>query len=219
MEYFVQCQQPDGTWEQASSTATDLDFATERLAARRRMRPEFVYRIAQRTTVVVVGPAPAAVSVPPPATRADAEAVARVRALHQPVECVNVRCKLKQWCIGCDPDGIEGCDENPWPCPTIRALDGEQPSGGPCVAGEQQNETPEAETQQQPVPGRNFAAYQAAIVRVALVLREAREHREQTDPSERQDCVMCGADHFAEIRDAIKGKQPDIGAWQDGVQP
>ncbi|BBC30045.1 hypothetical protein SGFS_013390 [Streptomyces graminofaciens] len=143
VEYFVQCQQPDGTWEQASSTATDLDFATERLAARRRMRPEFVYRIAQRTTVVVVGPAPAAVSVPPPATRADAEAVARVRALHQPVECVNVRCKLKQWCIGCDPDGIEGCDENPWPCPTIRALDGEQPSGGPCVAGEQQNETPE----------------------------------------------------------------------------
>ena len=39
VEYFVQCQQPDGAWEQASSTAADLDFATERLAARRRMRP------------------------------------------------------------------------------------------------------------------------------------------------------------------------------------
>ncbi|MDX3520741.1 hypothetical protein [Streptomyces scabiei] len=50
-------------------------------------------------------------------------AVDRVRALHQPAECVNVRCKLKQWCIGCDPHGIEGCDENPWPCPTITALD------------------------------------------------------------------------------------------------
>lgn len=50
-------------------------------------------------------------------------AVDRVRALHQPAECVNVRCKLKQWCIGCDPHGIEDCNENPWPCPTITALD------------------------------------------------------------------------------------------------
>lgn len=63
-------------------------------------------------------------------------------------------------------------------------------------------------TEQPEPPARNFAAYQAAIARVALILREEREHREQTDPSERQDCVMCGADHFAEIRDAIKGKQP-----------
>ncbi|MDX3232980.1 hypothetical protein [Streptomyces sp. ME19-01-6] len=54
VEYFVQCQQPDGTWEQCSSTAIDLDFATERLAARRRMQPEFEYRIARRTTTVVV---------------------------------------------------------------------------------------------------------------------------------------------------------------------
>ncbi|MGA5506848.1 DUF6085 family protein [Streptomyces umbrinus] len=66
--------------------------------------------------------------------------------------------------------------------------------------------TEQPTTEQEPEPStRNFAAYQAAIARVALVLREAREHREQTDPSERQDCVMCGADHFAEIRDAIKG--------------
>ncbi|NUP19245.1 MAG: hypothetical protein HOZ81_24765 [Streptomyces sp.] len=64
-------------------------------------------------------------------------------------------------------------------------------------------------TEQQPeAPAHNFAAYQAAIARVVLVLRQAQEHREQTDPSERQDCVMCGADHFAEIRAAIKGKQP-----------
>lgn len=75
---------------------------------------------------------------------------------------------------------------------------------------------PTAEARPEPLE-RNFAAYQAAIVRVALVLREARKHREQTDPSERQDCVMCGADHFAEIRDAIKGKQPDAGAWQGEV--
>lgn len=58
-------------------------------------------------------------------TRAEqAEArIAAVRALHRPVECVNVRCQLKQWRIGCDPEGVEGCSDNPWPCPTIRALD------------------------------------------------------------------------------------------------
>jgi hypothetical protein len=54
VEYFVQCQQPDGSWEQCSSTATDREFATERVAARRRMQPGFTYRIAERTTAVVV---------------------------------------------------------------------------------------------------------------------------------------------------------------------
>ena len=78
-------------------------------------------------------------------------------------------------------------------CGVLAALDG--------------TEQPTTEDQPEP-PERNFAAYQAAIARVVLVLREARQHREQTDPSERQDCVMCGADHFAEIRDAIKGKKP-----------
>ncbi|MFJ9374407.1 hypothetical protein [Streptomyces sp. NPDC101455] len=74
------------------------------------------------------------------------------------------------------------------------ALDGDEPT----------TEAPEP-------PEGNFAAYQAAIARVVLVLREAQQHREQTDPSERQDCVMCGADHLAEIRDAIKGKKPNTG--------
>ena len=54
VEYFVQCQQPDGTWEQASSTSTAPMFVVERLAARRRMQPEFAYRIARRTTSVTV---------------------------------------------------------------------------------------------------------------------------------------------------------------------
>jgi hypothetical protein len=54
IEYFVQGQQPDGTWEQASSTTADLEFALERLAARRRAQPEFEYRIARRTTTVLV---------------------------------------------------------------------------------------------------------------------------------------------------------------------
>jgi len=58
--------------------------------------------------------------------RADqAEAAAeRVRALHRPAECANARCKAKQWCIGCDPDGLkDDCSEYPYPCPTILALD------------------------------------------------------------------------------------------------
>ncbi|KIZ16877.1 hypothetical protein [Streptomyces natalensis] len=54
VEYFVQGQQPDGTWEQASSTTTDPDFATARLAARRKWRPGYQFRIARRTTTVVV---------------------------------------------------------------------------------------------------------------------------------------------------------------------
>ena len=54
VEYFIQCQQPDDTWEQASSTSDDLKFAAQRLAARRRMQPESTYRLAQRTTTVTV---------------------------------------------------------------------------------------------------------------------------------------------------------------------
>lgn len=54
IEYFVQGQQPDGTWEQCSSSSTDLEFVIQRLAARRRAQPEFDYRIARRTTTVLV---------------------------------------------------------------------------------------------------------------------------------------------------------------------
>jgi hypothetical protein len=54
VEYFVQCQQPDGVWEQASSMNADPHFAAERLSARRRMHPDFEFRIARRTTTVTV---------------------------------------------------------------------------------------------------------------------------------------------------------------------
>jgi len=54
VEYFVQGQQPDGSWEQCSSTSTDAEFVVERLAARRRMQPEVVFRLARRTTRVIV---------------------------------------------------------------------------------------------------------------------------------------------------------------------
>ena len=54
VEYLVQSQQPDGTWEQSSSTSTDPEFIVERLAARRRMHPDFERRIVRRTTTVVI---------------------------------------------------------------------------------------------------------------------------------------------------------------------
>jgi hypothetical protein len=54
VEYFVQSQQPDGAWESASSFSTDLTCAAERLAARRRMMPDLVLRLAERTTKVSV---------------------------------------------------------------------------------------------------------------------------------------------------------------------
>lgn len=53
-EYFVQCQQPDGTWEQASSTTENPALVLQRLAARRRAQPDFEYRIARRTTTARV---------------------------------------------------------------------------------------------------------------------------------------------------------------------
>ncbi|MER5584073.1 hypothetical protein ABT090_20875 [Streptomyces asoensis] len=54
VEYFVQSQQPDGTWESAGGPTDDLAFAGERLASRRRMMPDFVFRLAERTTAVNV---------------------------------------------------------------------------------------------------------------------------------------------------------------------
>lgn len=54
IEYFVQAEQPDGTWEQCSSASTDPAFALERQAARRRMHPDFECRLVRRTTTVLV---------------------------------------------------------------------------------------------------------------------------------------------------------------------
>ena len=54
VEYFLQSQQPDGTWESASSFSTDLDFAAARLAARREKMPDLTLRLAERTTTVAV---------------------------------------------------------------------------------------------------------------------------------------------------------------------
>ncbi|MGW6912525.1 hypothetical protein ACWGB8_01685 [Kitasatospora sp. NPDC054939] len=53
--------------------------------------------------------------------------IAAVRTLHRPAPCGNADCS-GQWCIGCDPEGLDSCDDHPWPCPTIRALDGDTPA-------------------------------------------------------------------------------------------
>lgn len=54
VEYFVQCQQPDGTWEQASSIDDRPDFIERRRTNLQRRFPEARFRIAQRTTSVIV---------------------------------------------------------------------------------------------------------------------------------------------------------------------
>lgn len=58
VEYFLQAQQDDGTWEDASSFMNAIDWATERLAAKRAKYPDFSWRMAQRTSTVTVQPVP-----------------------------------------------------------------------------------------------------------------------------------------------------------------
>lgn len=76
VEYFLQCRQPDDTWEDASSFMDDHEWAEERLATRRQHKPEFEHRLAQRVTTVVVRPLDAAAPVagqPPADTGEEAQ--------------------------------------------------------------------------------------------------------------------------------------------------
>lgn len=54
VEYFVQCQQPDETWVQCTGTTREPTVIVEQLAAQRRARPDFEFRIARRTTTAVI---------------------------------------------------------------------------------------------------------------------------------------------------------------------
>ena len=55
VEYFVQSRQsPDDNWEQASSTTTDPAAVVEWRDSKRRMLPDFEYRVARRVTRVIV---------------------------------------------------------------------------------------------------------------------------------------------------------------------
>jgi hypothetical protein len=53
VEYFVQCQQPDGSWSQCSSKSPAADFIVQQREAHRRARPEFEFRLARRATRVI----------------------------------------------------------------------------------------------------------------------------------------------------------------------
>ncbi|WP_406170306.1 hypothetical protein OIE52_39250 [Streptomyces canus] len=54
VEYFVQCQQPDGSWEQASSMTDDPDAAVLWRDRKREAMPDFTFRVARRVTRVLV---------------------------------------------------------------------------------------------------------------------------------------------------------------------
>ncbi|MFI5753108.1 hypothetical protein ACIBBE_46600 [Streptomyces sp. NPDC051644] len=56
VEYFLQTQQPDESWEQSSSSEGRVFWAADRLMKMRRRMPQFEHRIVQRTTSVRVQP-------------------------------------------------------------------------------------------------------------------------------------------------------------------
>lgn len=55
VEFFLQTQQPDGSWNDSSSRMNDVEWARERLATRRVKMPQWEHRIAWRATSVSSG--------------------------------------------------------------------------------------------------------------------------------------------------------------------
>jgi hypothetical protein len=53
VEFFLQCQQPDGTWETASSAMDSQERAEGRIAKRRVSMPAFGHRVVRRTTTTI----------------------------------------------------------------------------------------------------------------------------------------------------------------------
>lgn len=54
VEYLLQTQQPDGTWEMSSGPNQDRTYAEQRLQRHRERMPDFVHRLVERTTTVTV---------------------------------------------------------------------------------------------------------------------------------------------------------------------
>jgi len=54
VEYFVQSQQPDGSWEQASSVTDDPENAVRWRDRKRESMPDLTFRVARRVTRVLV---------------------------------------------------------------------------------------------------------------------------------------------------------------------
>ncbi|MGW7283983.1 hypothetical protein ACWGH4_00530 [Streptomyces sp. NPDC054847] len=59
VEFFVQTEQPDGTWEQSSSAETDAYWAADRQRKLMQRFADMKHRIVQRTATVRVVPLPA----------------------------------------------------------------------------------------------------------------------------------------------------------------
>jgi hypothetical protein len=55
VEFFLQTQQPDGSWNDSSSRMDDVEWARERLATRRVKMPQWEHRIVWRATSVSGG--------------------------------------------------------------------------------------------------------------------------------------------------------------------
>ncbi|MFD9569960.1 hypothetical protein ACFWBI_08960 [Streptomyces sp. NPDC059982] len=54
VDYLLQAQQPDGSWENASAPMHQYTLALARLDLRRQNMPEHEHRIVERTTVCTV---------------------------------------------------------------------------------------------------------------------------------------------------------------------
>ncbi|WP_228981428.1 hypothetical protein [Streptomyces sp. DH12] len=54
VEYLLQTQQPDGTWEMSSGPNQDRTVAEQRLQRHRERMPDFVHRLVERITTVTV---------------------------------------------------------------------------------------------------------------------------------------------------------------------
>ncbi len=70
LEYFVVVRQPDGTWEQASSSSTDTAYIQQQLAAKQANHPDWECRINWLTTTRTTGPIPRIVPATAPAPAA-----------------------------------------------------------------------------------------------------------------------------------------------------
>ncbi|MFI1525457.1 hypothetical protein [Streptomyces griseus] len=58
LEYFVVVRQPDGTWEQASSSSTDTAYIQRQLALMQANNPDWECRINWLATTLTTGPIP-----------------------------------------------------------------------------------------------------------------------------------------------------------------
>lgn len=58
VDYVLQSQQPDGTWEMSGGPHEDRTYAEQRLQRHRERMPDVTHRLAERTTTVAVRPLP-----------------------------------------------------------------------------------------------------------------------------------------------------------------